>query len=67
MGIGAPGQRVGSHAKNLAESTNREFRRLGLRDITGYGAGGEGKRCNQFIWQREKLHIVLSAFQAYSF
>lgn len=30
MGVGIPGQGVGSHAKNPAEHTNTELRRSGL-------------------------------------
>lgn len=30
MGVGIPGQGVGSHAKNPAEHTNMELRRSGL-------------------------------------
>lgn len=64
MGVGIPGQGVGSHAKNPAEHTNTELRRSGLEMSQ---EEKKKKSCSQFIRQKEKLHIVLNTFEANSF
>lgn len=63
MGIGAPGQGVGSHAKNLAESTNREFRRLGLEISQGAVRVGRGRGAISSSGKEKSSTLFLMPFK----